>query len=295
MTDASPWTIKRLLDWTTDYLKKHGSSQPRLDAEVLLAHVRDCERIDLYAKFDDVPAGEPLDRFRAMVKERAQGKPVAYLVGYREFYSLSFRVTPDVLIPRPETEFLVVEALDAVKRIDRGERSPVRIADIGTGSGCVAITLAKQLAQVQVTAVDISQAALAVARENAERHEVQDRVTFVHSDVFDEVDPAAVYDVIVSNPPYVGESEIGTLAEDVRAYEPHQALFAGPDGMAMIRRLVPAAELRLTPGGFLFFEISPLIAEPVERLLQSTSGLEYLGMRLDLDGHRRIAKARKAS
>lgn len=295
MTDASPWTIKRLLDWTTDYLKKHGSSQPRLDAEVLLAHVRDCERIDLYAKYDDVPAGEPLDRFRAMVKERAQGKPVAYLVGHREFYSLSFRVTPDVLIPRPETEFLVVEAVDAVKRIDRSEGHQVRIADIGTGSGCVAVTLAKQLPQVQVIAVDISPAALVIARENAERHAVQDRVAFLESDLFDEIDPAAMFDVIVSNPPYIGEGETGTLSEDVREYEPHQALFAGPDGLAVIRRLVPAALSRLTPGGFLFFEISPLIAESVERLLQSTAGLEYLGMRFDLDSHPRIAKARKAT
>ena len=289
MTDASPWTIKRLLEWTTDYLKQHGASQPRLDAEVMLAHVRDCERIDLYARFDEVPAGEPLDRFRAMVKERALGKPVAYLVGYREFYSLPFRVTPDVLIPRPETEFLVVEALDAAKRCE----GPLRIADVGTGSGCVAVTLAKQLPQAQITAIDISPEALAVARENAARHAVEDRITFVESDLFESVDASAAFEVIVSNPPYVGEQEQETLAPDVRKYEPHVALFGGADGMAVIQRLVPAALAKLAPGGFLFFELSPIIADVIERRLRATPGLEYLGMRNDLDGHRRIAKVRK--
>src|SRR6185295_1768734 len=155
------WTVLRLLTWTTDYLKLHGSDSPRLDAEVLLAHARGCERIMLYAAFDEVVAEEVRGKFRDLVKRRAAGTPVAYLVGKREFYSLSFRVTPDVLIPRPETEFVVVALLDALKNLDSLE---VNVADIGTGSGAIAVSVAKHAPKLSIVAIDISPAALAIAQ-----------------------------------------------------------------------------------------------------------------------------------
>src|SRR5947208_7672927 len=149
---SEPWTVLRLLTWTTDYLKSNGSASPRLDAEVLLAHARGCERIMLYAAFDQVIDESTRAKFRELVKRRAEGVPVAYLVGKREFYSLSFRVTPDVLIPRPETEFVVVAVLDALKEI----QNPL-VADVGTGSGAIAVAIAKHAPLAKVVATDISQ------------------------------------------------------------------------------------------------------------------------------------------
>src|SRR5262245_51925937 len=171
---SESWTVLRLLTWTTDYLKSHGSESPRLDAEVLLAHARGCERIMLYAAFDEVVSEDIRTRFRESVKKRAEGTPVAYLVGKREFYSLSFLVTPDVLIPRPETEFVVVAALDALKAAN----SEMYVADVGTGSGCIAVSIAKHAPQSRVTAIDISPAALNIAEENAAAHRVADRIEF---------------------------------------------------------------------------------------------------------------------
>ena len=152
---ADQWTIGRLLQWTTDYLKQHGADSPRLEAEVLLAHARDCKRVELYTSFEE-PADDALrTRFRELVKRRAEGVPFAYLVGHREFYSLDFRVTPDVLIPRPETEFLVIALLDLIKA--RGQSgNAIEVADVGTGSGVVAISVARHAPQVRVTAIDVS-------------------------------------------------------------------------------------------------------------------------------------------
>src|SRR5687767_7835820 len=163
---SEAWTVLRLLTWTTDYLKSHGSDSPRLDAEVLLAHARGCERIQLYTAFDEVVTDEVRAAFRDLVKRRAEGVPVAYLVGKREFYSLSFRVTPDVLIPRPETEFVVLAALDALKIPN--PKSPIPnsplVADIGVGSGAIAIAIAKHAPDCRLIAIDISHTALEIAR-----------------------------------------------------------------------------------------------------------------------------------
>src|SRR5437762_8307666 len=177
---SESWTILRLLTWTTDYLKSHGSESPRLDAEVLLAHARGCERIMLYAAFNEVVAEDVRTKFRELVKRRAEGVPVAYLVGTREFYSLSFHVTPDVLIPRPETEFVVVAALDALKGSGFGVQgsgeiqnpkskiqNPPLVADVGTGSGAIAVAIARHAPDCRVFATDISPAALAIAKGNA--------------------------------------------------------------------------------------------------------------------------------
>src|SRR4051812_19568123 len=172
-TTEEPWTIGRLLSWTVDYLGRHGSENPRLDAEVLLAHARGCKLIELYTAYGEVATEETRTAFRELVKRRAEGTPVAYLVGHREFYSLDFEVNPDVLIPRPETESLVVALLDSMKQRATAD-TPLAIADVGTGSGILAICAAKFIPTAEVTAIDISPAALAIAKRNAERHKVAD-------------------------------------------------------------------------------------------------------------------------
>lgn len=261
MNDQSPWTVLRLLQWTTDYLREHRSKSPRLDAEVLLAKAMGCQRIDLYTAFDKVADEQTRDVFRQYVRKRAEGMPVAYVVGEKEFYSRPFRVTQDVLIPRPETEFVIIQMLDRV-RPDRKTAAPA-ICDVGTGSGILAITAAMELPLATVTALDVSAAALEVARQNAARHQVAARIEFVQSDLFENLNESPQYDFIVSNPPYVSESEFAALEPGVNQYEPELALVAGTTGMEIIDRLVPQAAARLRPGGWLIMEISPMLAQTV--------------------------------
>ncbi len=220
--------------------------QPAFGRRGAVGEARGCRRIELYTSFEE-PAGDELrTRFRDLVRRRAEGVPVAYLVGHREFFSLDFRVTPDVLIPRPETEFLVMACLDRIKTRETGA---VAVADVGTGSGIVAISVARQAPQARVTAIDLSPAALVVARDNARRLGVAERVEFVEGDLLAGIAAGRVFDIIASNPPYVSEAEFNSLARDVQAYEPRQALVAGPTGMEVIERLVPQAAERLAPGG----------------------------------------------
>jgi release factor glutamine methyltransferase len=288
---ADEWTIGRLLQWTADYLKQHGSESPRLEAEVLLAHARKCQRIELYTCFADQADEELRTRFRELVRRRAEGMPVAYLVGHREFYSLDFRVTSDVLIPRPETEFLVLTALDRIK--ERPGDNPLAVADVGTGSGIVAITVARHVPRAKLTAIDVSPAALAVARDNAERLGVSERVEFVEGDLFDGVPVGHTFDLVLSNPPYVSTAEMANLPREVRAYEPALALAAGDTGTSVIERLIPQAAKRLTRGGSLLLEISPMLQQRVESLLAADERLELGPTVKDLAGLPRVAQARR--
>jgi release factor glutamine methyltransferase len=280
-----PWTVLRLLEWTTDFFKQRGSESPRLDAEVLLAHARECSRIELYTAFEQEPSPEQRVAFREMVRRRSEGTPVAQLVGYREFYSLRFRVSEDVLIPRPETEHLVVEAIDHAKAM---QRQPLRIADIGTGSGAIAVTLAKYLSDAEVTAVDCSEEALRIAAWNAEQHGVQDRVQFLCSDLLAALDAERPFDIICSNPPYVSESEYEALSPSVRDYEPRQALLAGREGTEVVERLLRAAPDYLSDGGRLIIELSPMIADACEALAKGQGSYDKITFIKDLDGHRRV-------
>ena len=250
--------------------------------------------------------------FREFVRRRAEGTPVAYLVGRREFYSLSFRGTPDVLIPRPETELLVVATLDLVKEKGAEARGPgaggqsepptsnpqslipnPSIADIGTGSGIIAVCLAKHLPGSRVTAVDISPAALAIARDNAKQHGLADRIECVESDLFAAVPADERFDFVVSNPPYVTAAEFEQLAPDVKKFEPHGALVAGPKGTEVIERLIPQAAERLRPGGRLLMEISPMIHDAVQSLLEADNRFELGPTIKDLARLPRVVQARK--
>jgi release factor glutamine methyltransferase len=285
-----PWTIGRLLNWTTDFLRQKGADSPRLDAEVLLAFARQCKRIELYTAFEEVAPDDLREKFRALVKERAAGKPVAYLVGQREFFSLPLEVTPDVLIPRPETELLVVRALDLLKQ----NPALTAVADVGTGSGAVAVALAKHAKTATVAAIDVSPAALEVARRNAQRHGVDGRVEFFEGDLLTAIPSERQFDLIVSNPPYVTSGEMAALPADVRQYEPTLALDGGPQGTTVIERLLPQAVERLRPGGWLLVEIGPSIAARVEGLLDSTPGLVRSPTLKDSNHLPRVVQARRA-
>jgi release factor glutamine methyltransferase len=291
MPPTEVWTVGRLLQWTTDYLRQHGSDSPRLDAEVLLAEALRCERIMLYTAFDSVPDDAVRTAFRDLVRRRAEGTPVAYLVGRREFYSLSFRVTPDVLIPRPETEFLVIALVDLAR--ERPSGAPIDVCDVGTGSGIVAICAARHLPNVRVTALDISPAALDVARANAADHGVEDRIEWLASDLFSAVPPGREFDFVVSNPPYVTEADMASLARDVRQYEPRAALVAGPRGTEIIAALIPQAAERLREGGYLLVEISPGLEEPVRALLRADGRFEVADTINDLARLPRVVRAKR--
>lgn len=285
---AESWTVGRLLTVTTDWLGAHGSDSARLDAEVLLAHVRGCERIALYTAFDTPVADAERARFRELVKRRGEGEPVAYLVGSREFFSLPFAVNKAVLVPRPETEGLVVRVLDLCKTA-----AAPRIIDVGTGSGAIAVTLAKRLPQAAFVATDISAEALAVARENAARHGVAERIRFVAGDLLGVPEAAGPWDVIVSNPPYVREDEFESLPRDVRLHEPRSALVSGPTGVEFVTRLAAAAAESLAPGGWLLIEIGPAVAAAAEAVLDAQPGLVREPTLPDLANLPRIVQARR--
>lgn len=290
MTDQQPWTIGRLLNWTTDFLRDKGADSPRLDAEVLLAHARGCQRIELYTAFEEEAAELLRESFRDLVRRRAAGTPVAYLVGHREFFSLSFHVSPDVLIPRPETELIVVRVLDLAKQ-QSGE--PLRIADVGTGSGILAVCCAKHLPGASVTAIDISGAALAVAAKNAKQHEVAERIDLVESDLFAKVPAGEPFDVIVSNPPYVASHEMAELDSSVRDHEPHLALDGGEQGTEVIARLIPQSAERLKPGGWLLMEVGPYNVQQVEQLVAGNDQFSLEVTIPDLAGHPRVVQAQR--
>lgn len=292
MSQTELWTIGRLLEWTTGYLKGRGAESPRLDAEVLLAEALGCQRIQLYTAFTDVPDEAARAAFRELVRRRTEGTPVAYLVGRREFYSLSFRVSPAVLIPRPETEFVVIRLLDlAAQHTPAADR--LAIADVGTGSGIIAICAARRLPRADLLALDISADALAIAAANAADHQVAERIEFVESDLFAAVAPERRFDFIVSNPPYVAAAEMGDLPRDVHDHEPHLALAAGPGGTDVVERLIPQAAERLAAGGWLLMEISPRIEAVVREMLAADERLEVWPTIKDLAGLPRVVQARR--
>jgi len=290
-TQNEPWTVAQLLKWTQGHLQKHGVESPRLCAEILLAHALGCERIELYTRHEAVPGAAVLGAFRTAVREAAAGKPIAYLTGRKEFFALDFEVTPEVLIPRPETEVLV----ERVIRLARQSAGRIHsILDVGTGSGCIAISLARHLSDAAVFASDISPGALDVARRNAQRHGVLERIEFRAGDLFEPWGAELRFDVIVSNPPYVAEADAARLPATVREFEPNLALLAGPDGLAVVRRLIAGAPQHLRPGGDLLAEVAFNQAAAVQGLLDGTVWNGIVTYR-DALGHERVVHARCAA
>lgn len=250
---SDPWTIQRILSWTTEHLRKHGFDSPRLESEILLAHAQKCPRIQLYANYHTVVSEETRAQMRELVKRRVRREPVAYLVGHKEFYSLEFAVEPGVFIPRPETETLINQGLEKLTPVERPH-----ILELCTGSGCIAVTLAKRLPKARVIAVEKNPIPLRVSRSNAEKHQVDDRVQILEGDLFAPVPTDGPrFDLIVSNPPYIRSDEIPGLVADVREHEPHAALDGGTDGLDMIRVIIAQAPKYLKPGGWLMLEMDP--------------------------------------
>jgi release factor glutamine methyltransferase len=281
--------LGRLLVWTTEYLKEKRCESPRLDAEVLLAHVVGCPRIQLYTRYDELASDEVRSQYKKLVLRRTEGCPVAYLVGYKEFYNLRFAVSPAVLVPRPETEILVLEAIRLAKAL-----AAPKVLDVGTGSGAIAVTLAKHLPQAQVTAVDISPAALEVAQRNAQTHGAFDRIQFVLGDLLGEFRDEERFDVIVSNPPYVATEEWHQLPETVAKFEPRQALDGGPAGMLIIERLLREAKEHLLPGGTVLMEIGANQGKPVLALAERVGGYDKVAILPDHAGLPRVFRAKVA-
>ena len=259
------WTIGKILKWTEEYFAKAGLDTPRLDAEVLLCYVLQKERIHLYVHFDQPLSKDELAQFKGYIKERVLHKPVAYIVGHKDFMGLEFKVTEDTLIPRPDTEILVEAVISRLKT--GGE--PGVIADIGTGTGAICLSLLNYLTSLKAVTVDISEKALAVAKENAQRLGLSNRIEFFHGDLLEPIKDRQ-FTAIISNPPYIPEGDIDTLAADVKDYEPVSALAAGPDGLDCYRRLVTAAGALLVDGGFLAMEIGINQREELEKLAKES-------------------------
>jgi release factor glutamine methyltransferase len=289
MATEQAWTLGQLLDWTGKHLAQKGLESPRLDAEVLLAHVVGCKRIDLYGlRHGEEASAEMRQKFKELIRRRIEGAPVAYLVGKKEFYGLDFAVGPAVLIPRPDTENLLTEALTQARQLE----SP-KIVDVGVGSGCVAVTLAKKLAAADVTAIDISADALAQAKANADKHGVLNRIRFMLGDLLAPLDRAAQFDVIASNPPYIATEDIPTLPIGVRDYEPRAALDGGPGGYVILERLAEQAPSYLKSGGFLIVEIGAPQEKRARDILQSHAEFRLGPTIFDHSGHPRVLKAQR--
>lgn len=286
------WTIKKLLEWVSDYFQKNGVDAPRLSAELLLCHVLNLERIQLYTLYDRVVQAEQLAALRALVKRAAEHEPIAYLVGRCEFYSLGLKITPDCLIPRPETEHLVERAIDFL----RLRPSPQHVLDLCTGSGCIAAAVAKNVKDAAVIATDICENALKIAAENMQRHKLNDRVRLLCGDLFDAIIEGldqTRFDLIVSNPPYVSELEYEKLDKNVKKYEPKLALYAGIDGLDVYKRIVEKVDGFLRPDGALMMEIGYAQGPAVRQMLQQSGIFKTITVEKDFANNDRIAIAKK--
>ena len=260
------WTIGRILKWTEEYFGQKGVESPRLDAEVMLSHVLGKQRIYLYVHFDEPLQAEELACYRAMIKQRIDRVPVAYILGEKEFMGLTFKVTPDTLVPRPDTEILVQAAVDRLKQWTDGT---VRLADIGTGSGAICLSVLSMLDGVTADTVDISPAARAVAEENAATLGLSERVTFHTGNLLTPIREQQ-FTAILSNPPYIPEADIQELAPEVRCKEPMTALSGGKDGLDFYRRLCDEAPAMLTDDGFMAFEVGIHQATEVAQLAEAS-------------------------
>ncbi len=285
------WTILRILEWTTAYFKSHHLEQPRAAAEILLAHALCVGRVDLYVQYDRCLEVEELGLFKGFIRRRIQREPVAYIVGKKEFWSMDLKVTPDVLIPRPETETLVEAALKIIRTKPR--QASMKMLDLGTGSGAIVLAMASERPDQSFYAVDRSEKALAIARYNAQTHELDEVITFLQGNWFDPVrDRKRYFDVIVSNPPYIASHEFEDLPPEITQYEPREALEGGPDGLDEIRLIIKHASDHLVPGGWLLFEIGHDQWVAVDGLISAAKTYSDWAVIKDYSGHDRVVKAK---
>jgi release factor glutamine methyltransferase len=289
--EDAAWTILKLLSRTGEYFTSHDIENPRADAEILLAHCLGLNRIDLYVQYDKPLSAEELSRYREMVRRRGRREPVAYITGEKEFWSLSLKVTPDVLIPRPETECLVEAALAALeKSVGPGHG---RVLDLGTGSGAIILALAAERPNDHLVAVDRSASALAIARENAGRHDMDSRVRFLNGDWFEPLDQEKGFDLIASNPPYIRRDDIAHLQPEITAFEPVSALDGGPDGARCLVHIIHTAPKYLRASGSLLMEMGHDQAALLEAIAGQTGCYETPTVLKDYSGLDRVFHLRK--
>lgn len=293
MTEAASstddvWTVQRILQWTTSFLKQKEVESPRLESELLLAHARNCQRIRLYTDFETPLTDDERNKMREYVRRRANREPLAYITGKREFYGRDFRVGSGVLVPRPDTETLIDVCLDRMAK-----DQPVSACEIGFGSGCISITLAKQRPQLKIIASDISTEAMSFAKDNVELHEMANQVQLVLGNGFEPIAAAdaGLFDGIVSNPPYIRNDEMSELPPEVKNYEPATALASGEDGLSLIRELISQAGSHLKPGGWMALELDPSQSDEAAELF-TKAGFEDACIHNDLSGQDRVVSAK---
>jgi release factor glutamine methyltransferase len=291
---AGPWTVKRLLEWTSSFFTRKSVDSPRLAAELLLSHVLNQPRIKLYTDYERPLSEKELADYRALVQRASEHEPIAYLTGKAHFFNLEFEVTPAVLIPRPDTETLVENVLQLCRAVP-GFESP-RVLDLCTGSGCIAAAVAANLKSSIVIATDISPAAVEVAKRNIERLKLSDRVTVEEGDLFEPIsrlpDPRP-FQLILANPPYIPSGEIEKLDRNVRDYEPVAALDGGIDGLVIHRRIVEGAIERLVSGGRIYLEIQFDQGEAVKEIFAAHEALDEVKLLKDYGGNIRVITARR--
>ena len=289
------WAIKNILKVTTDYLKEKQIENPRLTAEVLLAHQLNIDRMSLYINFDQPLNKSEISGYRSLIKRRLQREPLQYITGVQEFWSLDFIVNPQVLIPRPESELLVELAINQLKPPNAFENHPPKILDLGTGCGSLAISLAKEVQEAKIWATDTSSGALKIANLNAKKHGVSDRIKFKHGDLWNPlINQDITLDIIISNPPYIACEEYNDLPPEIRDYEPRLALDGKKDGMYYIEKILKGGLHFLNTGGIIFLEMAPDQTNEALSLIGQIKGYGESSRIKDYSHRYRVVMAQKA-
>jgi release factor glutamine methyltransferase len=290
------WTILSLIKWATGYFTAHGIDSPRATAEILLATLLNLKRIDLYLRYDQPLLNSELSEFKSLIKRRINKEPVAYIIGKKEFWSLEIEVTPDVLIPRPDTETIVEAALSRLGPVDASPASAGQVLELGTGSGAIVLALATERPAYRYFATDISLGALQVAKKNARRHNLDEAVQFIAGNWLDPFSPnKPVFDMIVSNPPYIPTGDIPGLQPEVSRFEPMLALDGRSDGLYAIQRIISSAHPLLKPQGVLLLEMGFNQKEAVIALIQQSGRYHPFQIIKDYAGHDRVVVMHKLS
>ena len=287
------WQIRDLLKVSTDYLKSKGIENPRLNAEVLLARQLNLERMRLYLNFDQPLTGEEISGYRSLIKRRVSREPLQYITGTQEFWSLDFLVDRHVLIPRPETEIVVEQAISLARTVEQNEGQSLQVLDLGTGCGAISIALAKEIPGAMIWATDISEKALCLARRNALKHGVSVRLRFCQGDLWKPLlDRNSPFDIVVSNPPYVTSGQYNDLPPEIRNNEPRLALDGGEDGMYYLKKIIKGAHDFMNPGGWIILEMAPGQTEKALTIMDQTGGYERMERIKDYSRAYRVVTAR---
>jgi release factor glutamine methyltransferase len=289
-------SIASSLEWAVNRLRQQGIENPRLDAEVLLAFSMNADRANIYRDAGAAIEKGCRERFRYYIARRVEREPVAYITGIKEFRSLAFRVSSDVLIPRPETETIIDVMLQVHHAMLKNMKSPLRVLEVGTGSGIIAVSLAKEIDKIWISATDYSASIVAVARSNAQLNRLDHKICFLVGDLLNPLksrDEADQFDCILSNPPYLSDEEWNSAQPEIKRYEPERALRSGPDGLSFYRDLVPETGRLLRKNGFVLFEIGRGQAVPVAHLIEQTGLFGPVSTAADLSGIKRVIMAQK--